>query len=73
MKDKAKITDRNSFGQQGEAQEAINRPKTMILRDKAKYLLDLGISVGYMRLLLKQKSITQIDKKYIEDLYKAIT
>lgn len=71
--DKAKTTNESSYDQHTTAQEPVNNLKTMILRDKAKYLLDLGISIGYMTLLLKQKTITQIDKQYIENLYEAVT
>jgi len=39
------------------------------LRQKAELLCELGISVNYFRLLLKQTKITKKDKKYLEKLW----
>lgn len=45
----------------------------MTLRQKAEYLLSLGISERYFELLLEKQKISVRDKAYIEKLYKAIT
>lgn len=39
------------------------------LREKAKYLYEQGHNQLYFRLLLKQQSISDEDKKYIEKLW----
>lgn len=41
----------------------------MTLREKAEYLYKQGHNQLYFRLLLKQKTVTENDKKYIEKLW----